>query len=374
MWLVDWMANGAYLRKISPFTPHEQRSPFAAPHETWMQFLRFLRQAFWPELRVDPVPFGYAPYLMWLALLLITVAALAGGGRHALAARPVGIVRGGLVVLGAFGLVFLGYVPSWVNPILKSQRALFGDLFLAIVAAYWAWRATALGLVSRRAVLGILAGCLLVADVVYVTSVSRVDHAANHPPIFDFDLSDGPTRHDLVAAIDVMRRQVEEQGAGLVVFYPRGDSENRTDPGMFFARVLRHWGPYRRNRDVLFPCRFCDFKYGCAFPQVQGRGCADRCCYADPIPRLRHRFDEKPIFIWWHRDINQTPRVPKLDEIVSRLGRQWTIQEVSVGAPITGWTVWKLLPNARRERRRDDDRTLPADRGVVFGNTCGGFC
>jgi hypothetical protein len=345
MWFVQWMSNGVYLGKISPLRPHDQQSPFDAPDKTWMQFVRFLRQAFWPaELRVDPVPIGYAPYLMWVALLLITVAALLGGGRRVLVVRPVGILGGGLVALGGFGLVFLGYVPSWVNPVLKSQRALFGDLFLAMVTAYWAWRATSLALVSRRTALAILAACLLVADVVYVTSVRRVNHATNHPPIFDFDLSDGPTRHDLIAAIELMRHQVEEEGAGLVVAYPREYSENTTDPGLFFARVLRHWGRYRRNRDVLFPCRTCEFKYGCAFPQVEGKPCANRCCWADPFPRLRHRFPNRPVYVWWHQDMTRSPNAPKLDAILPRLERRWRLQQLTLPPPITGWVVLRLTP------------------------------
>lgn len=343
MGFIQWMSNGIYFGKISPERPHDQQGPFASIETTFFQFVRFLRQAFWPQIQVDPIPFGYAPYLVWVALLSITLVALVRGGRRPLVARPLGVIAG---VLAAFGLVFLGYVPSWVNPVLKSQRAIFGDVFLVVVTAYWAWRATSLGLVSRRATLAILVACLVVSDVYYVTSVRRVSHAANHPPIFDFDMSDGATRHDLVAAIATMRRQVEEEGAGLVVSYPRGYSERTTDPGMFFARVLRHWGPYQRNRNVVFPCRFCEFKYGCAFPQVQGKDCANRCCYADPIPRLRHRFPGRPIYVWWHQDMTRTPNVPKLKEVVRRLGRRWTVTEVRPPAPIQGWSVLRVVPRA----------------------------
>jgi hypothetical protein len=345
MLFVNWMSNGVYFGKISPERPHDSPSPFASLPTTFGQFVGFVQQAFWAGKRkVDPIPFGFAPYFLWAALVATTVAALMGRARRPPAARGVSVVVGVVTFLAAAFLVNMGYVPAWVKPDLKSQRAIYGDVFLAVTTAYWAWRATGLGLVSRRAVLAILGVCLALSDVYYVACVTRVDHRFNHPPIFDYDLSDGPTRHDLIAAIATMRREAEEERAGVVVAYPRMRSENTTDPGMFFARLLRHWGRYRHRRLLLFPCRWCDFKYGCPFPTVRGRPCAPRCCWSDPVPRLRHRFPGRRVFLWWHEDMAKIEHVPTLADLLRRLRKRWRITPVPTAPPIRGWTVLALEP------------------------------
>jgi hypothetical protein len=140
----------------------------------------------------------------------------------------------------------------------------------------------------------------LLSDVVYLRFTLAVDHTRNHSPLFDFDLSDGVIRHDMQAAVVTMKEQAEREGALLVIVYPRGRSENTTDPVMFHARFLRYFGRFDDPSDVVFPCHFCDARYGCPFPSVQGSECALRCCYEDPLPAIgRARLTGRRVFLWW---------------------------------------------------------------------------
>ena len=131
------------------------------------------------------------------------------------------------------------------------------------------------------------AALLLASDVWYLNSVLGEDHSRNHAPVFDYDLADGVVRHDFVSAIEVMRRQTAREHAALIIYYPRGRAENTTDPAMFFARFLRHFGPYLQREDLIFPCRFCSIRYGCPSPEVRRRPCSAQCCSRLPLVSFR---------------------------------------------------------------------------------------
>ena len=194
---------------------------------------------------------------------------------------------------------------------MKSQRTLFGDLFFVIVLVFWLLWLVERGRVGR-VVLGVLLTALVgVSDAYYLHFVRSVDHSHNHMPRFDFDMSDGIARHDLDAAIGLMRRQVEEEHAGLVIYYARDLTENTTDSAVFFARFLRHWGPYMDRPEVIFICRWCEVfdcptcgvRYGCPFPEVLDRPCGRTCCYSDPLDQVSRREDlaGRKLVLWWHQ-------------------------------------------------------------------------
>ncbi|HSB62243.1 MAG TPA: hypothetical protein VLI67_11020, partial [Vicinamibacteria bacterium] len=131
--------------------------------------------------------------------------------------------------------------------------------------------------------------------------------------------------------------------AVLVIVYPRGYNENTTDPGMFHARFLRHFGRFTGRPDVVFPCRFCDPRYGCPFPALHGAGCAARCCYEDPAPTVREaRRVGRPVLLWWW---TATPReVPSLslEGLLAALPGA-SLKAVPLPASMRGWACYEVI-------------------------------
>jgi hypothetical protein len=356
-WGVNRLSHGVYFGKISPTNPHDMGNQLSALGTVLQRFWFFTRQAFWPVRQVDGVIVGFAPYFVWLVIVVVSVLA----AEHAVngpppprehASRAVGFV-GALVVLGvSAGLVLFGYLPAFFDPIVKSQRAVFGDLFLIVVTVYLVSRVLAKGLVGARVLLAILLVTLVASDVYYLRVTGAVNHDTDHSPVFDFDLSDGPVRHDLVLAIDIVKQQVEDEGAGVVVYYPRAYSENTTDPGMFFARFLRHFGRYRRP-ELRFACRWCDVKYGCPFPEVEARRCASTCCWRNPLPELRRSpaLAGRKLYLWWYNDPEpqKVPRVKK-EKVLRRFQRRYDLVRVPVPPLASTWECYALEPRARSAR------------------------
>jgi hypothetical protein len=324
-------SQGAYLRKISPLNPYDSGNLLADGDALVSRATLFLRQSFWPRIRVDGVPIGFAPYFLYGAALAL--------GLLALRQRP-GLhpgTRHWLAVAAAAGLVAFGYAPSFLNPIVKSQRSIPGDLFLAAVVALGAVALVRRGALTPERVNAVLLVSALLSDVVYLRFTLAVDHSRNHSPLFDFDLSDGVIRHDMQAAVVTMKEQAERQGALLVIVYPRGQAENTTDPAMFHARFLRHFGRFAGGSDVVFPCHFCDARYGCPFPSVLGGACALRCCYEDPLPAIGlARLTGRRVFLWWWM---ATPgEVPTLSREALLAGLPGaTLDPVALPRSLRGW-------------------------------------
>jgi hypothetical protein len=232
---------------------------------------------------------------------------------------------------------------------LKSQRCFFGDVFLVMAVA------SAVGWLVRRGlhrgvVTATLLALLAVADVTYVEAFRSYDHVRNHRPIFDYDRVDGEARHDLDESVDYMRRQLRWSNAGLLVYYPRGRSENTTDPEMFFARVLRRLGPFHRD-DWIFPCHFCDPRYGCPFPDVIRRGCRKKCCYFDPVKKIRATpsLAGRRIYFWWFEDADFDD-VPRRGRILAQLKADYTSKDLGTPTMEKRWHVFELTPRKAKQK------------------------
>jgi hypothetical protein len=183
---------------------------------------------------------------------------------------------------------------------------------------------------------------LALSDVYYLGAVATIDHARNHRPRFDFDLSDGNVRHDFDAVAKRMREQLSADDVTLVVYYPRGYAENATDPGVFFAHLLRHLGHYRNRPDLVFPCHWCDVRYGCAFPEVVNRSCTT-CCYVDPVQQLEERLasGERAV-VWWHETMKEVDGV-HLESELERLGHQHRLERLALPGVPSEWSVHQIV-------------------------------
>ena len=359
--LVEYWSGKTYVATISPLAAY---GPYdAVPPGQWSKFgertVLFLRQSFVPIYKVDGVGVGFAPYFVYVAV--VTVAALvlwrksARGGVCPTRQIPSpGPCRRLLGVTVAVGAILFGYLPAFLSQIVKSQRAVFGDLFLAILAAHWIGSISERRRLRPKAIIIMLALVLCASDSYYLYFTLSVDHSRNHSPVFDFDLSDGVARHDLVAAIDVMREQVENGNAALVIYYPDCYNENHTDPAEFFARFLRHFGRYARRPGLMFPCRWCEVKYGCPFPAVRARGCSATCCYNDPLFEIRsERRAGKRVLVWWWREPRAMRPVSyaKREDLASdwpkrlfrRLGRRYAMARVELPRAAAGWECYELV-------------------------------
>ena len=352
---VNYASDGTYFPKIAPGDPYSAGSAESGSTRLARTVWFFLRQSFWPELRVDGVPVGFAPYFVYGVLLLVGVWCVLFRAAPSPPARR--RVLGLLAGVASLGLVLLGYVPAFISVIVKSQRAFLGDLFLVIVVADWLDRLRRRGRLSG----GALAALLLLAAVgsdAYYLHFTHVEHAQPHWPRFDFDLSDGVARHDLDAAIETMHQEVEDEGAGLVVYYPRGFAENTTDPAVFFARFLRHFGRYQDRPDVLVPCRWCGVKscpacgvrYGCPFPDVHRQPCDGQCCYRDPLADLAQQpaLAGKRLVLWWWRPPTKEDAIDGLTlegELV-KFAAGYTATPLTAPPAATGWDVYELRPRA----------------------------
>ncbi len=354
--LVEHWSGRTYAATISPLAPY---GPYAqVPPGQWSKLgertVLFLRQSFVPVYKVDGVAVGFAPYFVYVAV--ITVAALVlwrqrAGGTVRLTRwiRSSGSSRRLLGVTVAVSAIIFGYLAAFLSKDVKSQRAVFGDLFLVILAAHWISSVRERRLLRPETIVILLALLLCASDSYYLYFTLSVDHSKNHSPVFDFDLSDGVARHDLVAAIDVMREQVENENAALVIYYPDCFNENHTDPAVFFARFLRHFGRYGRRPGLMFPCRWCEVKYGCPFPGVRDRECSAACCYSDPLFKIRsERRAGKRVLLWWWREPrevrDQGRWVLKNEDLASdgpkrllrRLGHRYAMARIELPQSVAG--------------------------------------
>ena len=334
--LANLASHGAYLRKISPVTPFESGPVLADGGALVSRAILFLRQSFWPEIRVDGVSVGFAPYFLYGAALVLAAIALARRPRARFDPRDV------LAVALAGGLLVVGYAPSFLNPVVKSQRAVPGEVFLALVVVLGAAALVRRGALDPGRVSTVVLACVLLSDAVYLGLTLRVDHTRNHSPIFDFDLSDGVVRHDMQAAILEMKDQVERLGGAIVIIYPRGYSENTTDPAMFHARFLRHLGRFAGRPEVIFPCRFCDASYGCPFPDLLGQECALRCCQDDPRLAIEQaQRAGRNVFLWWWKDAPRDVPLLRRESVVEGIPGA-TLVRVPLAPAVLGWECYRI--------------------------------
>jgi hypothetical protein len=290
----------------------------------------FIRQALWVT-ESGQGPIGFAPYFLWLSLLVLAT----GWAR-----RGVGSGRrlAALAVAAATGVLALAYLPAVACYVVKSQRALVGDVFLVVITTTLAGRSLEQGVIAERTAGRLLLALVLASDALYLGVVFSVDHRVDHFPRYDFDTWDSVVHHELDAALRQMRADLDS-GAGLVVYYPRGYSENTTDPALFFGHLLRHLGYYPGEHAVEFPCHWCDVRYGCPFPETAAAACADRCCYNPPTLRRT-----PTVLWWWHQSEGYVP-----GGLPAELAR---VQKIAGREPVTrpgappGWVVYELLPGA----------------------------
>jgi hypothetical protein len=307
--VVQHLSGNTYLGMISPLVPSGLSA--SGPPDQWSKLgeriVLFVRQSFVPVYQVDGVPVGFAPYLVYVAVfgvaLLVLSRRIVPSPQTVPRLRRARRLGGALVTIVAVATVIVGYIPAFLSQPVKSQRAVFGDFFLITLSAHWIASTRERFHVRSRAIACVLAFVLCASNAYYLYFTVSVSHATNHSPIFDFDLADGTARHDIATAIGMMREQVVNEHAALVVYYPQCYQENTTDPAVFFARFLRHFGRYRGRRDLIFPCRLCEAKYGCPFPAVIDRPCRNSCCYNDPLSEIRsQRLGGKRVFLWWWRE------------------------------------------------------------------------
>ncbi|MGE0451926.1 MAG: hypothetical protein AB7O37_08005 [Vicinamibacteria bacterium] len=333
-------SGGAYLRKISPLDPHESGAVLEAPLEIARRAALFARLGLWPAPGDGPSA-GFGP-----AILVAIALAAAAGLAWAALTRPrearAGAGRALTAGAAACGLVGFGYLPAFLSPWVKSQRAVFGDIFLALVVSLAVARLVAWGRLPARLAFGLLVPLALASDAAYLTRITMVDHRRSHRPAFDFDPADGVARHDLDAAIREMKRQSEETPTTLLIVYPRGRSENTTDPAMFHARFLRHFGPYAGRADVVFPFRSCDPRYGCAFPEVAAKSCAERGCFESPLGALREaRLRGDRVRLWWWKQTPKEARYLSFESLELKLLRP-KLRQVQVPAAAAGWECYEV--------------------------------
>lgn len=334
--LVNLASHGAYLRKISPVSPYDAGPVLADRGALFSRAIFFLRQSFWPVIRVDGVAVGFAPYFLYGAALVLAASAFARRPRSRFGFRD------WLALAMAAGLVAVGYAPSFLNPVVKSQRAVPGELFLALVVVLGAAELVRRGALSPARVSTVLLASVLLSDAVYLGLTLRVDHTRNHSPLFDFDLSDGVIRHDMQAAVLEMKDQVERLGGAVVIVYPRGVAENTTDPAMFHARFLRHLGRFAGRPEIIFPCRFCDARYGCPFPDLLGRECALRCCPDDPRMAIEQaQRAGRNVFLWWWKDAARDVPLLRRESVLDGMPGA-TLVPVPMAAALRGWECYRI--------------------------------
>jgi len=149
--------------------------------------------------------------------------------------------------------------------------------------------------------------------------------------------------------------EVEQDGAVVVIYYPREYSENTTDPAVFFARFLRHFGPYRDRPELIIPCRWCEaaggIQYGCPFPEVLNQECGQVCCYSDPLAEIvRRGLTVRKVVLWWHT----TPRGVKpatvpgvtLGSTLQRFAERYRVSGATAPSEATEWYTFEFLPVA----------------------------
>jgi hypothetical protein len=351
---VHQLSGGVYLTVIAPVDPYAGASAESAMTRLARSSWLFLREALAPADGCDGVRVGFAPYFLLVLVLLAAIVSVVGARRRGAPPERSALVRT-LLGLGSLGLVLFGYVPGLISVVVKNQRAFFGDLFLVVVVAGWLQRLLRRPSMPQRPLWLALAALLVASDVYYLSVTLSVDHSRNHWPRFDFDRIDGIARHDLIAAIEVMRRQVEEEHVGLVVYYP--GAENPTDPALFFARFLRHFGRYSHRSDLVFPCHWCGLRlcswcsvYGCPFPEVIDQSCGTQCCHRDPLAEIAQRPElagRRMVLWWWHEGQNEVEGM-SLETTLASFARYYAVTPIGVPDAATGWAAYELSP--RREQ------------------------
>jgi hypothetical protein len=339
-----------YFPHIAPGDPYAGASGEPASARLARSAWVFLRQSFLPAERVDGVPVGFAPYFLYVMLIGVAVLVIVGVVRRRGLPRPHGNLARRLVsACFDLGLVVFGYLPAFISVMVKSQRSFVGDLFLVIVAVFWLMDLVSNDWIKRATLWSLLAVLLCASDAYYLYFTLSVDHSQNHWPRFDYDRADGIARHDLTAAIEAMKRQVED-GAVVVIYYPRESSENTTDPAVFFARFLRHFGPYKDRPELIIPCRWCEaaggIQYGCPFPEVLNQECGQVCCYSDPLAEIDRRgLTVRKVVLWWHT----TPR-----------GTEATVPGVTLGSTLQRFAARATDVSPLAERYRVIGATAPS--------------
>jgi hypothetical protein len=358
----QYASEGGYLRRLLALVPgpYTGKPGSLRVDEILDRVTILLHAAFMPAGTDGGFALGFAPYFAYAALLVLVATAIAAGLRSVRTAvsrwppvyrRPTEDFRkvAPLAFLAWVGLVGFGYVPALSGGTVKSQRWIFGDVFLAMAITAGIGWLVARRAVLRRTIVVQLLVLLWLSDAYYLVSFASVDHTRNHYPIFDYDTHDGVVRHDLISAIEQMRDRAEAEHAALVVYYPRGYTENRTDPALFFGRFLRHFGRYRARDDLIFACRFCSVRYGCPFPEVRTEACADTCCYRDPMEQIdaRPALVGRTLHLWWHDD-KDLGRPERRTALLASLERRYRVTKLGVARPAVHWTAYRLTPRVPR--------------------------
>lgn len=335
---VNWISSGAYFRSIQP------TNPYGAGLATLPQLLRrlwfFLQQAYYPTRLVDNVQVGFASYFLQITVISVVTSVLARNkSRFALIDRRIWWGWKKLLLITAtIGLLFFGYLPGYLNPIMKSQRIFVGEIFFIIVSVMLIKHFVELKAISFNRVASIVAICLVLSDGFYLYFSLSVNHQRNHYPVFDFDLSDGSTRHDLISAIKQMKEQVHDHRNFLIIEYPHGYSENNTDPGMFFAHFLRHFGRFKPADNLFFSYQWCDKRYSCPFPNVLERDCAVRGCYQDPIAQIiTNNESHRRTIVWQWIEKNVNPPSTLNERTFSNL----KMNDITRSLKVKNWRVYE---------------------------------
>ena len=347
--IVHFLSGGIYFKKISPLNPHDNGNVLGESHIVSRMVL-FLKQSFIPEITVDNVPFGFAPYFVYVFLFcLISLYMTEASGRN-----QIGRFKNKLTnyyqyvaLMATGGLIAFGYLPSFMNPVVKSQRAIFGDIFLIFVVVLISNTMEFRDYFHKKRFALFMTILLATSDCYYLSTIFSVNHARNHSPAFDFDLSDGVVRHDLITAIKTMKKQVEEKKTTLVIYYPRGYSENTTDPGMFFAHFLRHFGQFTSDSRLIFPYQWCDMRYGCPFPDVAGKDCSQPIrCYSSPDADIEKALvNGHRVMIWQWKDSQINLPVSMSIPNMTLQPVNWSDTNQPQGENMV-WKCYELVPNS----------------------------
>jgi hypothetical protein len=309
-----YLSGGTYFGKISLLNPHDTGNPLGSLDQLVSRLGLFLRQSFRPGSSPEGLSVGFAPYFIFATIIF---GLLVMGSRGLMAGQSAKPLFGThcrnpvwyVFLIASLGLVAFGYLPGFLNPVVKSQRVLMGDVFLVIVVigllSQIVWRPYA----GQGRHLRYLLVLLILSDAYYLTFSTLIDHSSNHYPVFDFDLSDGRVRHDLIAAARLIKQQAEDESVLIVIDYPRSYSENTTDPGMFYAHLLRHFGDYQGSDQLVYVRKWCDFRYGCPFPEVSGSGCINQGCFRSPDFEINAALEaDREVVVWqWHDTPTDAP-------------------------------------------------------------------
>jgi hypothetical protein len=278
---VHYASNYVYLKKISFLNPHGIGNQFEKLLDVYDRFKFFFNQALWPSHLINGVPLGFGPYGLLFVILATSIAGLLLNPRAITHGLQLLELKISMAIIGTAMFIGYGYSGSFLSPVVKSQRAIFGDVFL--IFSFLLFVRPFLSSIRRKFfMIIVITITLLCTDFYYLYTVLSVSHQKNHSPVFDFDLNDGIVRHDMISAARAMKEQVIIENKFLVIYYPYNYSENSTDPAVFFAHFLRNYGNYQNSKDVFFPAKWCVNEYGCPFPELSDPKCRKTYCLEDP--------------------------------------------------------------------------------------------